>query len=210
MDGSRRGEGGREGEQRKVNPESPSNAYAGGELIYFRHPTEEDARGQWHTWLSDPETTRYAAAQRWPNSVEQQLQFLRSLTPHGKRMALAIVTKADHRHIGVAGLSDIDYIHRFAWISVIIGEADYRKGAYGLEAYYLLLEVAFVRLNLRMVLSATVAENRVARAIHDRCGFREVGRIEKMFSMDGRYADNVISVVRQDEWLERRRRKNGE
>ncbi|MFQ5913471.1 MAG: GNAT family N-acetyltransferase [Nitrospinota bacterium] len=178
------------------------NAFAIGELIYLRHPTEEDARAHWHAWLSDPETTRYLTAQRWPNTVERQVEFLKSLTPYGSRMALAIVVKENHRHIGIASLSQIDYIHRYAYISNFIGEADYRKGPYALEAYSLMLEVAFLRLNLRMVLSSSVADHAAVRAIHERCGIREKGRIEKQFWVDGRYCDNVISAVTQEEWLE--------
>ena len=177
------------------------NAYAIGELIYFRHPTEEDARGTWHSWLSDPTTTRYLIAQNWPNSVEQQVEFVRSLKPYGSRMALAIVVKDEQSHIGIAGLSSIDYINRTAHVSVLIGEAEYRKGPYALEAYQLLLDVAFLRLNMRMVISAAVADNSAVRSIHERCGFREKGRIENMFWADGSYCDNVISVVGKEDWI---------
>mgnify|MGYP000190897343 FL=1 len=55
------------------------NPYVVGEHIYLRYPTEEDASGRWYEWFSDEETTKYLVDRYWPNSIESQLVFLKSL-----------------------------------------------------------------------------------------------------------------------------------
>ena len=76
------------------------NAYIVGKHVYLRHPTEEDALGNWHEWFSDEQTTKYLVERFWPNSKEAQLEFFRSLEDRN-RLVLSIVTKANDRHIGV-------------------------------------------------------------------------------------------------------------
>ena len=45
-------------------------------------------------------------------------------------------------------LSNINWMHRYATIGILIGEKNYNKGIYATEAYALILKIAFLRLNL--------------------------------------------------------------
>ena len=124
------------------------NPYIIGKHVYLRHPTEEDANGKWYEWFSDEETTKYLEARYWPNCIENQLEFYNALIKDKRNLVLSIVTRSDDVHIGVLSLSNINWVHRYAEVVMVIGEKSYRKMPYTLEAHILQHKVAFFRLNL--------------------------------------------------------------
>ena len=130
------------------------NPYAVGAHLYLRHPTLSDAEGAWHEWLSDEETTRWLGLRHWPNSIERQRNFYASCTKGEDRLVLSIVDMQTDKHIGVCNLNGISWVHRYCDIAVVIGDAEYRKGPYVVEAFSLLLRIAFLRLNMRLVKSS--------------------------------------------------------
>ena len=103
------------------------NPYIIGKNLYLRHPTEEDASGKWYECFSDEETTKYLVDRYWPNSVENQLELYRSLNRDTTKLVLSVVTKKEDIHIGIVGLSVINWVHRYADSIIILGEKKYRS-----------------------------------------------------------------------------------
>lgn len=178
------------------------NAYIVGKHVYLRHPTEEDALGNWHEWFSDEQTTKYLVERFWPNSKEAQLEFFRSLEDRN-RLVLSIVTKANDRHIGVVSLSSIHWVHRYADVAIVIGDKNFHKGSYAVEAFALVLKVAFLRLNLRTIKSYYVKSNRASKTIHTLFHFFKVGEYKNLLHIDGHDEDLVVSMLARKDWLKR-------
>ncbi|MFC4313391.1 GNAT family N-acetyltransferase [Steroidobacter flavus] len=179
------------------------NPYVVGKRIYLRHPTAADVEGRWHEWLSDEETTRWLGVQYWPNCVENQREYYAKEVRSRGRLVLAIVDIESDRHIGIVSLSGIDWVHGFADIAIIIGEKEFRTGAYTIEAISLMLRTAFLRLNLRIVKGGYVASNEATQAIMAVFRFREVGRFKKLYWSNGAYADGVVCMLERDDWMRR-------
>ena len=114
-----------------------------------------------------------------------------------------MIEQENDRHVGVCNLSSINWVHRFCDIAVVIGEQEYRTGPYALEAMSLLLRIAFLRLNLRIVRSSFAAGNEASKVIHDVFRFKEVGRIEGLYWDRGQYVDNVIATLNRRDWMAR-------
>jgi [ribosomal protein S5]-alanine N-acetyltransferase len=180
-----------------------NNAYAAGALVYLRHPTRADAEGPWHEWLSDEETTRWLSQRYWPNSVERQVEFYESTRRGEDRLVLSIVDVGTEKHIGVCNLSSISWVHRYCDLAIVIGDKAFRKGPHMLEAVSLMLNTAFLRLNMRIVKSSFAASNDASKTIHDVFRFKEVGRLEGLLWDRGRYVDNVIAMLRREDWMRR-------
>jgi len=178
------------------------NPYMIGKHVYLRLPTEEDALGRWHEWFSHEKTTKYLADRFWPNSKEAQLEFLKSLGDRN-RLVLSVVTKENDEHIGVVSLSVINWVHRYADVAIVIGEEKYRKGAYALEAFNLLLNVAFIRLNLRTIRSSYASSNDASRTIHRVFKFTKAGEYKKILCIDGHHDDLVLEMLDKETWLRR-------
>ncbi|WP_029896954.1 GNAT family N-acetyltransferase [Desulfohalovibrio reitneri] len=179
------------------------NPYMVGKRVYLRHPTPEDVEGRWHEWLSDEETTLWLGSRYWPNCLENQRAFYESITKGKERMVLSVVDIETDRHIGVCNLSGINWLHRYTDMAVVIGEKEYRTGPYVLECVSMLLQIAFLRLNLRIVKGGYLACNESSKAILDVFRFREVGRYENLIWCNGAYTDNVMVMLHRDDWMRR-------
>jgi [ribosomal protein S5]-alanine N-acetyltransferase len=179
------------------------NAYAVGKRVYLRHPTEDDLEGRWHEWLSDEETTKSLAARRWPNSRDTQREFYEAAKKSRDRLVLSIVDIETDGHIGVCSLSGIDWVHRYADIAVVIGESEFRSGPFVADALTLLLKIAFLRLNLRIVKGGYMSSNLTTEAIMKVFRFKEVGRFEGLFWCDGTYVDSVLVMLDRETWMKR-------
>jgi RimJ/RimL family protein N-acetyltransferase len=179
-----------------------NNPYMIGKHVYLRHPTEEDALGRWHEWFSDEETCKYLGDRFWPNSKEAQLDFLKSLE-NSNRLVLSVVTIEDDKHIGVVSLSQINWVHRYADPAIVIGEKEYKKGPYSLDAYSLILKIAFIRLNLRTVRSSRVKSNKASEHLTSLFNYTTVGEYKNLVCIDGKYDDIVVGMLDRESWLKR-------
>jgi len=181
------------------------NAYAWGKRVFLRAPTEDDARGRWHEWFSDEQTTEWLAARYWPNTPEDQLEFLAASRRSRDRLVLSVVERGTDRLIGVCSLSSIDWINRYADIAVVIGEPEFRRGPVAIEIVTMLLRIGFNRLNLRVIKGGYLDCNPATRAILALFRFEEVGRFRDLVWCGGRYVDSVLVMLRRDDWLKRAR-----
>ena len=181
--------------------ETISNCYCRGKQISLRHPTEEDIDDGWYEWFSDEETTLNLTYQYWPNSREAQLEYYRHLLHQRDRLALSIIENAHNKLIGTCSLNKINWVHRHADIAVVLGNKDFHRGAIGVEAYNLLLKVAFTRLNLNTVLSVGTSNNEAAHQIRKIVGFESRGSIPDLVNINGKNYDGIISSVSREVWL---------
>ena len=179
------------------------NPYMEGKQVYLRHPIEEDVQGKWHEWFSDEETTKFLDARFWPNSKEMQFAFYNSLQNDKNKLVLSIVLKSSHKHIGVISLGNINWVHRYADIGIIIGEKEYNKGLYATEAYALLLKIAFLRLNLLNLRAGYCKSNQNSEAILTLFKFKIAGTYKNMMQVDGRNEDVVLTYLDKQSWLKR-------
>lgn len=184
------------------------NPYMVGKQCYLRHPTQEDANGIWHEWLSDEETTRYLGARALPNSLENQNNFYQSIREVEGRIVLSIVDIKTDKHIGVCSLSGINWVHRHADVAFIIGDKEFRLGPYIVETMSLLLRVAFQKLNLRLVKSDYVITNEASDMIHQLFRFEKTGQIDDIFWDRDRYVSTVQMVLRKNVWQRRQSKIN--
>lgn len=183
------------------------NPYIVGKRIYLRHPTLQDAEGRWHEWFSDEETMQWVPSQYWPNSIENQRAFYEKILVSRDRLVLSIVDIKTDKHIGVCNLSNINLQDRHAGIAVVIGEKDYRKGPYVLEAVSMLLKIAFTRLNLRILKGDYLSSNPATAALIELFHFKEVGRYPELTWQNGQYVDNIMVMLHRDDWLIRNKGK---
>ena len=179
------------------------NPYMVGKQIYLRHPTEEDVQGKWHEWFSDEELTKFMTDRFWPNSKEAQLEFYKSLINNKERLVLSLINKSNNEHVGVVSLSAINWVHRHADIAVAIGEKKYRKGSIAIEAFSMMLKVAFVRLNLKNVKSSYIALNKESEALHRLMKFTKVGVYKQFVCIDSNNIDVIVEVLDRETWLKR-------
>ena len=138
----------------------------------------------------------------WPNSIESQLVFLKSLIGNNNRLVLSIVEKSKGIHIGVLGLNNINWVHRYAEGSIVFGEESYRKMPYTVEATYLMHRIAFSRLNLLNLLSAYASLNKGSEVLQKLFKYKKIGVYKNLLLIDGHPDDLIVGALNREYWLD--------
>lgn len=162
-----------------------------GQRIYLRGLTDADASGDYPAWLNDAEVSRGNSHHVFPYSREAALDYIRQIRQSATSLALAIVLREDHRHIGNITLQSIHPIYRSAEFAVLIGDkAGWGKG-YGLEAGRLVCRHGFEALNLHRIYCGTFADNVGMIGLAHALGMKEEGRRREAAFKEGKYIDII-------------------
>ena len=171
-----------------------------GARLYLRALEEGDITDAYVGWLNDWEVTRYLeSAGQFPARAQDVKQWLEKYRDPSKHLAFAVVLKEGGRHIGNITLNNIAWIHRTAWIGVMIGKPFWGQG-YATEAESLLLHYAFERLQLHRIVHVAMADNAAGVRLPETLGFRAEGTLRQHYFADGRYRDGVIFGLLAEEF----------
>jgi len=96
------------------------------------------------------------------------------------------------RHIGNIKLGPINFIHRYADVSLFIGEKDLRSHGYGTEAIKLLTEYAFKRLNLHKLRAGIYSRNVASLHAFQKAGFEKEAMLRNHVWFNGEYIDMIL------------------
>lgn len=162
-----------------------------GKRIYLRKLQEADANDEYLRWMNDYEVVKYTESRFFPHTFESLNKYISSIDNY-HNIAFAIIDIAENKHIGNIKLGNINYIHGFADIGIIIGNKDFWRKGIAAEAIALLVEYSFKRLNLRRLIAGAYIENLGSIKAFERAGFKKVYIENQKYFFEGRYLDSVI------------------
>jgi RimJ/RimL family protein N-acetyltransferase len=87
-------------------------------------------------------------------------------------------------------------------VGLSIGKREDWGQGYGTEMMRLLLQFAFMEINLRRVTLAVFDYNPRAIRAYEKAGFRHEGRIRQFLHKEGQRWDMLFMGVLREEWLE--------
>lgn len=177
------------------------NKYSVGKLVYLRVPESDDAESNWYTWLSDPEITKFLVDRFWPNSRTEQLKFINDSITKRDRLVLLICNNDNDKLIGVGSLSAINWVHRYADLSIIIADKQYERGAVVIDAFLQFIEIAFSKLNLENLKCSTAEENLHSIMLQKFFEFEFIGKIPNLLHIRGKKLALVYSYISKEKWL---------
>ena len=130
-----------------------------GARVMLREFRQEDLSGI-RSWVNDYDTVRFlGAGYVRPQSWEQTESYLMSLlNGEAGGVHLAVADRETKRYLGQCGLMMIDHTARRAELAVVLAPDSANRG-YGREAIALMLEYAFMQLNLNRVFLQVHADN---------------------------------------------------
>lgn len=168
-----------------------------GELVTLRAATAADAdalyalAAELETWEErQPRAPRPLTREEWDERFEQ--------AQRDRGDDLRFVVEADGAVAGSCGLFGVDHLARSAEVGIAL-LAPARGRGLGTDAMRLLVDFAFIRLNLRRVHLTVLADNAAARASYARVGFVEEGRRRESAWVRGRYVDEVLMGLLRSE-----------
>lgn len=177
-----------------------------GRRVLLREPREGDAAALFrHT--SDPEVTRFLAVEP-PGGLGDTLYFIQKCREHreqGREYVFVIADVAGDEPLGIICLRHIDPAMRTAQVGTWIGRERWGSGA-NAEAKRLLLDFAFDRLRLHRVEARIAVDNARSRRAFERLGAKREGVLKESFFKDGKYHDQHLYVLLEQDWRGRVRR----
>ena len=135
-----------------------------------------------------------------PTTKEQNEKWIESVLNKKNEINLIAYEKESGRPVGTISLIDIDSRNQKCEIGrVLIGNEDDRKKGYGMHLISLVLEYAFLHLNMRKVYLEVFAENASAVRFYEKSGFKEDGLFKEHIYKNGKFKDVVhMSLFKTD------------
>ncbi len=165
----------------------------------------------------DPESSAEAWARWRTNSEYIRLADMDPVTMHSKKNTRAWIEKhledwLEHEFsiialegdklIGSTGLGGNMKMHGDAFVGIGVGEPDYWGKGYGTEAMKLIVQYAFLELNLERVSLDVFEYNPRAIRSYEKAGFKIEGRMRKALLREGRRWDMIFMGILREEWLQ--------
>lgn len=128
---------------------------------------------------------------------ESEKEFLISVKKE-KMFAVRLLENDDL--LGNIGFNSVDLLNRTAVIGIMLGNPNYQRKGYGIEAVKLILDYGFSFLNLRNISLSVFEYNEAAYNLYKKAGFKEVGRLRKAVEIMGKTYDVIIMDMLKEEF----------
>jgi len=184
--------------------------FLSGQYVYLRPPDiERDVKnGKWFSWFNDKKVTRYLSQGLFPNTVDKQVDFVRSLKNDTSKVLLCVMDKSNDKHIGVVSFTNIDFVSRRAVISIVIGEKKYPVAG-PLEAMALMTEYGFDRLNLNKIDAGQSTDLWLWVNSLELIGYRVEGYQDGIMIRDGKIHPGVHTGITSERFYRLREERGG-
>lgn len=147
-------------------------------------------------WRNDYSTWRWCRQSSVISLGEHQDWFF-NLSRDNKTKMFSIHAR-DGGHVGVCGLTSIDWINRRAEFSLYIGP-EYRKKGYAKGALKTLISHGFQNLNLNSIWGESFIGNPAIKMFEE-IGFKKDGVRREFYFRDGKYIDAFLFSILRNEW----------
>lgn len=170
-----------------------------GKQCYLSPMTPEDAEKYTH-WLNDQSVVEFLVMAPFVISLESEKAFLSKLSQEHN---YAIVDLDSNETIGSVGLVEVNHINQTAEIGIFIGNKDFWGKGFGREALSLLLDYAFMKLNLHNIMLRVYAFNQRAIDCYQSIGFREIGKIREGLFRNRQRHDIVLMDILAEQFYQK-------
>lgn len=181
-----------------------SGAVVTGPRIHLREVRLTDVTDRYYRWMNDPEVNRYLETRYVPQSHETIAEFVRNMAGRSDEPFFAICTNNTGDHIGNIKIGPINWRHRYADVSLLIGEKEFWGKGYASEAIALVTRFGFEVINLNKLEAGCYAENEGSARAFEKCGYAREGLSRGHFFFEGRPTDCIRLGLLAAQYFERR------
>jgi [ribosomal protein S5]-alanine N-acetyltransferase len=163
-----------------------------GKKIYIRKLQPEDVSESYVSWMNDPEVVQFLES-RWNHySLDDLRSYVKALNETENNYFFGIFLISSDKHIGNIKVGEIDSIHRYANIGIMIGDKNFWGKGIASEAISLVSRFCFEHLNLNKLKSNVYEPNTGSHKAFIKAGFKEVGRYKRHRFYNGNYVGEII------------------
>lgn len=171
-----------------------------GEKVYLKAIEREDLP-YLMDWRNRPDFRKYFREYREINSDMQEKWYENKVINDNSTIMFSIKDIENNQLLGCCGLCYINWIHRYADLSLYIGwnnEYIDNKG-YALEACELLFNYAFNELNLNKIWTEIYEFDNKKKNLYESMGFKVDGILRQNYFYDGKWWNSyILSLLKDD------------
>jgi RimJ/RimL family protein N-acetyltransferase len=151
--------------------------------------------------MNDPEVVRYLETRFVPQSLENIAAFVKRMDGKTDEPFFAVCTHDTDIHIGNIKLGPINWLHRYADISLLIGDKRYWRKGYATEAIELITRFGFETLSLNKIKASCYEQNEGSARAFEKCGYTREGFMREHFIYKGRPTGAILlGMTARDYW----------
>ena len=162
----------------KTQDTASKNYYLENDNIYLRNVDIKDVNDRYYQWMNDPHVNQFLETRFIVQSKEKIAEFVISKDGNKDEILLAICDKKLNLHIGNIKLGPINWYHRRAEISLLIGDKNYWGKGIATQTIKLISEFAIFQLNLNKITAGAYKTNVGSIKAFENCGFKIEGEVE--------------------------------
>ncbi len=173
------------------------------ERLKFRKMVNDDI-SIYHKWRNDFEVMFSTSLSLDLYSFEETKHFVENIILGSSNSKSYIIEdKETNKPIGVTSLVNIDVKNQNAEVIIDIGEKNYWGNGLGTEALKIILEYAFLELNLYRISLRVFSLNSKAIHIYTKLGFKQEGVSRQCLYRNGEWHDIIQMGILKEEYLEK-------
>lgn len=169
------------------------------ETIYLREVRLSDVNEEYYSWINNPIVNQFLETRFLPRSYKNIEQFVQNMDGKNDEILFAICIKKNDVHIGNIKIGPINWIHRFADISLLIGDKNYWGKGIATEAIKLISSFGFNQLNLHKLKAGCYSENKGSERAFLKAGYFIEGTLKQHFFSKGNYQDTTLLALLSNE-----------
>lgn len=171
-----------------------------GDRIYLRRLTPEDVTQRYIDWLNDPAINRYLETRFCEQDRKKVLSFVKEKTTSRFEYLFGIFLHNENRHIGNIKIGPVNQYHRFAPISLFIGDKESWGKGFATEAIDLVVRFSFEELKLKKLEAGCYKENIGSRRAFEKCGFSVEGILKNRREVEGKRSSDILLGLAIEDW----------
>ena len=168
--------------------------YIEGERIFLREVRRADVTEEYCKWMNDPEVNQYLETRYTTQTLETIMRYVKKLEGSKEEIFLAICDKNSEKHIGNIKLGPINRIHKFADVSLVIGDKNYWGKGIATEAIKLITDFAFREMRLHKLRAGCYEQNEGSKKAFEKAGYETEAIFRNQYLFKGKYV-NILSLV---------------
>ncbi|NGP46228.1 GNAT family N-acetyltransferase [Bacillaceae bacterium SIJ1] len=173
--------------------------------VRLRKMTTDDT-SLYHEWRNDLDVMQATNPSLDVYSYAETKAFVEGIVSGSSGKSYIIMERDNDQPIGVTALTQIDAKNRSAECIIDIGKQNFWGKGYGAEAMQLLLDYAFLEMNLHRVSLRVFSFNERAIRLYEKLGFQHEGKAREALFRNGRWHDIVYMGMLQGEFEQAKHR----
>jgi RimJ/RimL family protein N-acetyltransferase len=170
------------------------NFYLSGKKISLKKLSAEASSKDYLSWMYDYNVIKFTETRLEPKTQSDIINFIEKGNDF-RNITFGIFHIENNIHIGNIKLGNINWVHRFADIGLIIGDTKYWGQGIATEAISLIINFSFNFLNLHKLYAGAYHVNTNSIKAFKKNGF-SISHIEKKkYFYEGNFVDSVVLEI---------------